>query len=691
MHHKLTKYCLLVAASLSLSFALNIGKAHAAPGPMPQPTNTIPAAGDYEQGSRVNLITAIYGNGYVLRSPQSVVRLYSGSDSSGLPPTATHPNTTPITFHIINGGNCPGTGGDVGPNNSQTTTTFYIYSLNPNPNPDYLNSPFLGRRTLLKKITSTDDILCSPNYTFQIKNLARPDPVPNGPGEGKFGYEIEADMDGGFPGWNMFKYQVDPGGGRFSFYSGSTNQFALKAADTGGSPGDPGDFRLGFAPGCGLHQNQSLASIGKTASLDFYDPDAGQSNQNGETPVHTVLYEFDMRGNLTRTVPLDTTVGNDAGGSFDITNYIQGYHKYEWVWQHIYSANGIQFQMPYDSFSTFINFAGGDCNNEPPPAFACTPLPVHPTGSVPINHPGYNFDVKVTNTGDGKSTTNYKLERDRYINGALSGVSQYDIADNLAARGGTDSVNNIIGTINAANGYASGDVVKFVYLVHHVPDPGYLGSCQFTFTVGIGPTCAASPDGCGVLSANCSTINITGVNVFATTDFGGHHIIRKVPVAIVISNLTNPSEPPFTYVIPNSDAIINIKRGGSGQLTTPLNTFQIPGYKMYPHMSYAIQLYMQGTGSPTQNSATYPDNGSWYTGVPFPPNWYTVDPIGSPQLVRDCLDAQCVGPSTVDAEPGARVNITYTVRILNKTKYAAILNNPATDPTIRRWVLQPRL
>ncbi len=81
---------LFVWAGVS-SFGQDTAKAAA-----PVPQSTIPDSGSFDQGSRVNLITAIYGNGYVLDSPTNVVRLYS--------PT---PNNT---INIINGGNCPGQG-----------------------------------------------------------------------------------------------------------------------------------------------------------------------------------------------------------------------------------------------------------------------------------------------------------------------------------------------------------------------------------------------------------------------------------------------------------------------------------------------------------------------------------------------------------------------------------------------------
>ena len=364
-----------------LVFILFHGTASAA---LPIPNNFLPRASDFSQGNGVYLIAAQYGNGYLLEAPVSTVRFYSPYSDN--------------TINIVNGGHCIGSGPDRGPDNSEATTTFRIYSLVPDDStPDYVNTPFGARGGLLRTVTSTQ-IGCAPSYAVAFSSNQTD--AQWGPASGKFGFEIVADMEGP-PGWNMFKYNVAAGGGRFSYYAGSGDKFGLKDS-TAGIPGESGDFRLGFAPGCGLKLGSST-----TVTLKWFDADAGEPNQPGANPIPTRLLEYDENNNYTgsandQAVPVGT--GNNVSGSKSIT--VKGNYKYEWLWPNIYSANGIQFQLPFDSYNTLIDF-GTDCTTRSTSA-SCSATPAFQ--SILIKS-GTNIDLKVTNTGNTAWAADFQLRQ----------------------------------------------------------------------------------------------------------------------------------------------------------------------------------------------------------------------------------------------------------------------------------------
>jgi len=384
--------------------------------PVPLPANYLPQACNFDQGNRVSLITAIYGNGYVLDSPTSTVRMYSPNRNNQLT--------------ITNGGNCPGTGGDVGPDNSQALTTFFVYALPPTNYNTANNTPYGSPLTLIKSVTNKT-IGCQSTYTFSIDIPGTIPPLGGGSQEGQFGYEISAVMSSSTPGWNQFKLQVSAGNGRLSYYAGSGDHFALKATDNGGGvPGDPGNFYLGFAPGCGYTGNSGV--------LKWFDADAGQANQNFQSPVRTQLVEYDKNGNQTGTQTIDITTGNNQGGSQTVT--IRPQHKYMWVWNNIYSSNGIQFQLPFDSWNTLLNY---DTDCQQPNSVACSISPASQT--VAQNKTG-TINISATSTQAWKSTYYIKRTGPSYrniTNGTPDGTGKGASFTDSVVYTGTNSVSYI--------------------------------------------------------------------------------------------------------------------------------------------------------------------------------------------------------------------------------------------------------
>jgi hypothetical protein len=653
---KLTALAVVPMASLLL---LN-GTAKAADPPIP--TNTIPSAGDFQQGSSVALIAAIYGNGYVLRSPDSTVRLYSPSQ------------TNEIT--IVNGGNCPGQGGDVGPNNSEATTTYRVYALIPdNGNPLYNNTPFLGYSPALNIYGGRDyitnrDIGC--NSTFKFTTANPYGNVDSGPAAGKWGFEIRATMSGP-PGWNQYKYQVTNGGGRLSYFAGSGDHFAIK--DAGIPTNSAGNYNFGFAPGCKLQQGDTT-----DATLKWFDEDAGESNQNGESPVVTEIIEYDANNNPTGyTVPIvslsgatnggfgangnrliNITSGNDVPGSATIK--IRGHHKYQWRHYHIWSGNGIQFQLPYDSFNTMINF-NSDCPQ--PYAASCTTNPSSLTGLSP-NQTVNNIQVTVTNTGsiawDPNSSPTINIQK------FANGVNQGSINLSASSTGGNNVAPNgkTIFTFNNATAPSTINSTKTLTFRMFTGSTlmGGANICKTLLSTGACPLsgCVTGPN--PSIAADCSTTTVTipKSSILATwhpppnthTSPAPYPKIGFVPVQIVVLDGGNP--------IGSTNGSVDV-RTSDGIFRT--STFGLaPG--MWPHKNYDIHLIVKGTQA--QDSATYNNDGNWAAA-------YTAVDFNTEPGVGDCLHLECAGTLDADVEPGQTAPLSAGIKFNNDTQQPYALNS----------------
>lgn len=629
------------------AFSLFLGHSLVRAATAPVPVNTLPNANDFTQGNRVSLITAIYdGSNYFLNAPDSTVRLYS-------------PNKTGNTITIINGGNCPGQGGDEGPTNSEATTVFRIYSLTPIlGNPNYNNTPFGTRSKLLKQVTSdTIGCLTTYNISFDSQEAA----VDSGPAEGKYAFEISATQSGQ-AGWNMFRYQVVAGGGRLSYYAGSGDHFALKAAgDPTPFPGDTGEFRMGFAPGCALKENQPPSG---SVRLSFFDPDAGEGNQKGESPVRTTLIEYDANNNPTgKSWDLNTTQGNNVSGFFDIADKISGHHKYEWVWHHIYDANGIQFQLPYDSYNTLINFNSDDCPPDTPADDASCTATVQ--AGAPFD-PGQSVRITIVASNDGRSTwqpSSYLLKR---VGPSVKNIGN---VPNPVAPGGSATFTD---TVTAPG---AGNTTILTYRMYK--DSG--GTPFGTSCTAKVPTKGKT----GPFTIDCKNTHVAPISSGATY----YTVEQDAGTGVTVPN---PFPPPATIFIPPSyhhvehpatEVPIHIHFAGDDGSsndyfeTIPGNPSQARDYDtfnkfsfLWPHVTYTVTLEADNQGS---ESLGENQNGP-----------YTYSFVAQDTLPGDCLHGSgsgeiCTPGGVIDLEPGERGTFSYAVHLTNETNKAFSVQDQA--------------
>jgi hypothetical protein len=635
--NKFSKACLLlVFATLSFVFVGNV--AHAA---APIPSNVLPKAGDFDQGNQVDLIVAEYGDGYVLRAPQSTVRLYTS-------------NANP-TINIIDAGHCIGPGlPDRGGDNSQAETIFKVYPLAPdNSTPAYNNTPFQAR-TPLSYTASSRDVACGQTLSIRVSGNPNTNvPSQYSPATGQWAFEIEADMTGP-PGWNMFKYQVSAG--RFSYYAGSGDHFGLKDSGSG-IPGEPGDFHLGFAPGCALKEGDTAR-----VPLKWFDADAGVANQGGESPVKTVLYEYNEQNQLDNTQPIDIISGDDVGDSTTVT--VKGHHKYEWVWQHIYSANGIQFQLPFDSYNTMIDFtSGGDCKDTPPPPqlAACQTVSYSPNWTVPTGTT-ITVTAKIKNTGNVAWDKGYQLRQidpsganksyieSGPINPGQTATFQFpvtrdtpqsvDFSYEMVNPSG-DLFQPICGGANGASGF-----------------PGY-HTLQWTDNGG-----GNVPN--GIITSTCGQIVVRATSNATHTEQTGTNnvfdnkgnIIRKDPIYSEIANDWVDLQLVFTNVDNPSDSRTLNMRMQPRTVTLTYDTFNSFDW-LRPHNSYTLTLNVITQGSYGLNNS-------------YPPYDFTqTKKIGEQGENRPvCMSARCTARAVTNPtkpEQNEPVQITYGMILTNDT------------------------
>jgi hypothetical protein len=653
---------LLILLVSVASLAFHKGSASALTCGLPIPASYLPQACNFDQGNRVTLITAIYGNGYVLDSPISTVHMFSPNASN--------------TLTVTNGGNCPGAGGDVGPNNSQATTTFYIYSLPPTNYNTSPNTPFGSSQTLLKSFTNKQ-IGCQTTYTvaFTDDQIA----LQNGSQQGKYGFEITAVMSSSVPGWNQFKLQISAGSGRLSYYAGSGDHFAVKAADNGTPPpGDAGDFTFGFAPGC-KYQYKDDAGLGK--SLKWFDADVGASNQPGGN-IATQLIEYDNNNKPTgRSWNIPVITGNNQPGSYPFPpGVIQGHFKYMWVWRHIYSSNGIQFQLPFDSWNTLLDY-NQDCSPPNKYSATCTASPVN----IAATAPGQNFQITVTATNtsntDWDPNASPTIRMQKNVSGTLSYVNL-----SASSTGG--------GLVHYTGSGKSPTTTKFTFNVT-APNAGQTkiavfsmyqgttamsGTNKCTTTIKTNGTGGGPPPATPYMTTACDKTQVFIPKASITSKYitaaGTPVTITMVPVAIVIKETGNPSNT-FTYTT-------HVDISGSNPIATsaPISTFGMwPA--MLPHKSYDISLAVQGTQGDTSatgynNTAASADQ--WYaTGgnMASGPWWLGISAFPG-DTVSQCLQVdQCNGGSAASLEAGQKYDFSYVVQFINLTDRSWPTSDPA--------------
>lgn len=636
------------------SWALSQGVTNAV---APIPSNTLPESSDFSSpGNNVWVHVASYdGVSYFLDAQNATVRIYSSIPNPKL--------------YITNGSHCIGNGPDAGATEAEATTIFRFFALKPKAVAanDYTSAPY---ERFSPEITSrsSSDLACGEAPPIPLSN---PYTAVTDPGYAQFGqyaWEIEARwITTGASGWNGFKYRVDTG--RLSYYAGSGDRFALKA-----QPTSRGNMSMGFAPNCYL-QGDLNSGNPTTVRLNWFDADAGVSNQ-GPSPVRTAIIEYDQNNNQTNyAVPivavkpgtadipgpgsgiLNIRSGNNEDGWADII--IRGHHKYRWVWYDISSSNGIQFQLPTDSYNTLIDF-NNDCDTSAQANDAAC-VSITATPASPRTGTGTTLTIVVRNTGTSTWNRGYSL---RQMSPTRTDPDRSVSRDNVAR-------NATVQFTYALGARGSPGPVTFNYRM--VNDDGNLFGpapvCSITVTWTDNP-----PSSEGGITPGCADSSVFVNNITAmwrpppATNTGAPTTISFVPAVIVITDTTPGGPGPFSYIVQDKNTG-NYGIPNNGVAT--VDTFNMwPA--MYPNKTYSLQLYVQGSSGAT--SQTYDNNGFWNptnNANAVPGNYYYNDirPIGPAVTIGGaaCFNASCGGPGSADAEPGQTRTLSYGIRITNST------------------------
>jgi hypothetical protein len=374
---------LLSLALAGFSFLLWHGTAMAAPALNPV-NGSMPNPADFSIGSggNVKLANAVYAPpGYNLNSPLQAVRIYTKS------------NTPTLNIHGGKG-QCGGDGdsGDVEsefrfyPMNAiqpselvDSSDGYYHYNFTDAFGRSKSSTPWAYEAIPVATRQSTSMGPCGSTYNW---NLTLPPEskitATSGalaPYNGYYAFEIEVAARGS-AGWNMFTLGV--AGGFTSYYDGADEHFALKQEGSG-VPGTVSTFRMPFAPGCTLDRNKSAS-----ASIVFFDEDNGVSNQ--PTPIHATVWDYNSNNNAVGTV-YNANLNGGPNVSDTIQFNVKGMHKYVLELSNVYSANGIQFRLPYDSFNVNddLNLDAATCHPASctPCHPGCTPGPSDPSCNTP--------------------------------------------------------------------------------------------------------------------------------------------------------------------------------------------------------------------------------------------------------------------------------------------------------------------
>lgn len=135
-------------------------------------------------------------------------------------------------------------------------------------------------------------------------------------------------------------------GAYYSYFSRSGNKFALLERDGfKNTPSERNNYILRFAPSC------NITNASTSVRLNWFDDDYGTSYQPTAN-YYTVLNEFNASTNaLTGTRVIIPNRGEGVAGDATIT--VRRGYKYEWIWIGVTENNGIQFQLPFDSFNYY--------------------------------------------------------------------------------------------------------------------------------------------------------------------------------------------------------------------------------------------------------------------------------------------------------------------------------------------------
>ncbi len=284
--------------------------------------------------SNVYFTVARPGVNYRLNNPESVVKIFSRTASG--------------TLTVVDGSYCPredggidsvkgdgdGIGND-GDGHGQPITNFSIIRANAS---EAITATVVATGTNFFKPNPCGDRNIALSYSGLVRSTI--------PGHEDFyvGYfKAELAVGGVWDTYtidsiNGFKVQL-AAGNVVSTYSGASDQFAQGQmwidVNTYAS------MNLKFAPPCTL-------TSATTVTLRWFDADIGESNQ--PIPIPTTLRRYNAStGALISSTNFSMTGGQDAPGSRAIT--VHPGSRYTWEVRDVYSRNGIQYKLPYDSFN----------------------------------------------------------------------------------------------------------------------------------------------------------------------------------------------------------------------------------------------------------------------------------------------------------------------------------------------------
>ncbi len=369
-------------------------------------TTKLPAIGtsDFTDGGSsttqltdVYLSVAVPGTNYKLDAPISRVKLYIKKVAG----------RTTARIRIRNAAWCPVDTAPAGANidslstNGYANTVFEIHGTTTSSGNEAYGATIAydgtDQLTCSVSVDGTDDAYNQRDPLFIINLSGLKESTVAGH-QGWYVVYINARNNGSWTdAINGFRVESE-GTDRLSYYAGSGSKFTLGQMWLGPPPTTApanrwGDFTLPFAAPCSVKAGQTVSG-----TLQWYDADAGQPNQISPTTgspntIGTYITEISPSGVRNNVDLFSLTGGNNEAGSHTFTMKGGGY-TYEWHLNSVYSRNGIQFQLPFDSFNSIQ-----DCTSynmvatfDPPPA----DLSVPPGTNMRIN-------LKLQNLGNENS------------------------------------------------------------------------------------------------------------------------------------------------------------------------------------------------------------------------------------------------------------------------------------------------
>lgn len=297
--------------------------AHAAPHQAPDPaffTPTRTLGSPPHLNSDVLLVASRSGSTNALDSPQSIVMAYfdnptgnriligNGSDLCGIPGNNTGVDGTTAAF-----------------------TTFLFYNA--------------ANNSLMASMTRNSNQLSCDTDAIPVPTIGAYR-IP-GTDVDKYVVRVVA-TNSTVDSINAFRVSMDAGRGVMSYYDQSTRQFAIQDRRNWGPlpAGNETRMDLPFAASCVIRQDTDV-------TLRWFDDDWGASNQSSNMRMRLL-----EDGVVIATNPTSNFTGENREGNWTVR--ISPGKRYIWRWEGVSERNGIQFQLPFDSF--YYSFT---CDNPP--------------------------------------------------------------------------------------------------------------------------------------------------------------------------------------------------------------------------------------------------------------------------------------------------------------------------------------